>query len=287
MKNIFSIALVMPNWPKWKINLVDAILNIMPVLKIRKANNLGKKFNGLKNTAFGEAAIKETGLQVELIGKEHLTKNRAVTIVANHPGGADVLATLIALGREREDFVILANKLICIEPVTDIVIPVDMFSKEKVDMANIHEAYQAGKIVVFYAAGKNSRYNEEGLLRDRRWRTTFLDFAQTYNTPIHLMKIEGSNSSLFYKVSKFREKRPSLKNIPLENMFQVRELVDAKGLLNIFLSKPIYISDKENESKQEKRAIADKLYNFLYTMNNDNLEFERYEASAKSNANNG
>lgn len=286
MRNIFSIADVVPSMSKWKVKIVDFILNNLPVLMIGKANKIGRKYSHCRDEQFAEATMKETGLEIELVGKENLSKTGGVTIVANHPGGADVLATAVALGRERKDFAILANKLICFYLVEGIIIPVDTMKRKKVDISDIDKAYQEGKIVVFYAAGKNSRYNEEGLLRDRRWRTTFLDFARKYNTPIHVMKIEGANSPLFYKVSNFREKRSWLKNVPLENFFQIREILTASGLLKMYLSKPIRFKNPDHkETKQEKRSIADKLYNFLYTMNSDKLDFEQYEESLRSKAN--
>lgn len=253
---------------------------------IGRANKLGRKYNHLKNYEFAAAVMEETGLEIDLIGKENLSKTGGITIVANHPGGADVLATAVALGRERKDFAILANKLVCFYLVEDIVIPVDTMGKKKVDVNDIDKAYQDGKIVVFYAAGKNSRFNDKGELRDRRWRTTFLDYARKYNTPVHVMKIEGSNSPLFYKVSNFREKRAWLRNVPLENFFQIREILTAKGLLKMYVSKPLFFKKPNHqETKQEKRAIADRLYNFLYTMNSDKLDFDEYEESLRSKAN--
>lgn len=285
LRNIFSIADVIPSMSKRKVKLVDFILNNMPVLMIGRANKIGRKYNHLRNDDFAAATMRETGLEMDLIGKENLDKTGAVTIVANHPGGADVMATAVALGRERKDFAILANKLICFYLVEEIVISVDTMSKKKVDISEVDQAYQDGKVVVFYAAGKNSRYNEEGLLRDRRWRTTFLDFARKYDTPIHTLKIEGSNSSLFYKVSNFRKRNTWLRNVPLENFFQIREILTANGLLKMYLSKPIrFKNPKKQETKQEKRTIADRLYNFLYVMNGNKLDFDEYEESLRSKA---
>jgi len=287
LKDIFSISMVIPKMATWKVRIVDFILNWMPMLQIGKANRLGRRHYELKNVLFGEAAINDTGLEVELIGKEQLSKTGAVTIVANHPGGADVLATVIALGRERKDTVILANELICIDPVKDMLIPVNTMSKKKVDMEDVHQAYRDGKVIVFYAAGKNSRYNKAGILRDRRWRTTFLELARQYNSPVNVMKIGGSNSPLFYKVSKFRESKRWLKNVPLENFFQLREIMEARGKLTMHLSKTIrFTNPAEEGTKPELRAKVDRLYNFLYTMNDDNLDFEQYETSAKSRASN-
>jgi len=202
--------------PQWKVNLLDSILNILPILQIGRANRIGRKLLHLKNVEFGEAAIK------------HFADN-----------------------------VILANRLVCIDPVKDMVIPVDTMSKKKVDINEIDQAYKDGKVVIFYAAGKNSRYNEKGELRDRRWRTTFLEMAKKYNTPIHVMKIEGGNSPLFYKVSKFRERNKWLKNVPLENMFQLREIMEAKGILKFFISNPVFFANTpKKDTKQELRSKA-------------------------------
>jgi hypothetical protein len=99
--------------------------------------------------------------------------------------------------------------------------------------------------------------------------------------------IGGSNSPLFYKVSKFRESKRWLKNVPLENFFQLREIMEARGKLTMHLSKTIrFTNPAEEGTKPELRAKVDRLYNFLYTMNDDNLDFEQYETSAKSRASN-
>lgn len=220
----------------------------------------------------------EVGIFVNIKGIENLPETGPVTVVANHPGGADILGTILALGSARKDISILANKLICLEQIKDLVIPIDLLAKVKVNPEQVHEAYRAGKVVVFFAAGKNSRYTEEGSLRDRRWRTTFMEYAKQYNTPINVLSIKGENSPLFYKVSRFRAKYESLKNVPLENMFQLRELLMATGTVEMFLSKPISFpdnfSDNNLSERQIKRKKTDALYDFVYSMNENNLEFK-------------
>jgi 1-acyl-sn-glycerol-3-phosphate acyltransferase len=249
------------------------------MLGIGTINKIVKRNQHLSGAPFVNAACNEMGIEVNLIGQENLPTTGPVTIVANHPGGADVLATIIAIGKVRQDMSILANKLICIEPVQDIVIPINITPGKKVDPSLVHEAYRQGKVIVFYAAGKNSRYNKDGLLRDRRWRTTFLEYAKQYNSPVVVMKIGGKNSPLFYKISKFRERHKSLKNVPLENMFQLREMILAKGTLDVFLSKPVsFLTDTEPPNLTKKQIIrkqADTLYDFLYSMDENNLELKQ------------
>lgn len=270
MAKEFSVGKIATNWASWKINLVDGILGMLPLLQISKANKLVAKYAHLKNDAFINAASKEIGISLELSGIENLPKTGAVTIVSNHPGGPDVLATISAIAKVRPDMVILANKLICIEPVKEIVIPVNPLANQKLDMAEVHKAYEAGKVVVFYAAGKNSRFDANGLLRDRKWRTTFLSFAKQYNTPINVLRIDAQNSPLFYKVSKFRERFQRLKNVPLENIFQLRELT-RPVTMKLFLSSPFHY-DKTNDSTKKMRETAEELYHFLYQMDENHLD---------------
>jgi 1-acyl-sn-glycerol-3-phosphate acyltransferase len=278
----YSFKIFKPQWPRWKIKLADLVLFSLTFLKVSFANKLLIKYKHLKNKAFIDAVMKDTGLECENIGLENIPKTGPVTLVANHPGGADVVATISSIGASRPDFVILANELICVEPVVDIVLPVNTMSKNtKVNADLIHKAYREGKVVVFYAAGKNSRYNEEGELRDRKWRTTFLEFALEYKTPVVILNIGGSNSKLFFKVSKFRENSRRFKKVPLENFFQLRELVNAKGKIKMMYSKPVSANFLQKKLKGSevfvKRNLADHMHDFLYTMNNENLTFEPEE----------
>jgi 1-acyl-sn-glycerol-3-phosphate acyltransferase len=256
------------------VKLADFILiYFFPFLKIGSTNKLIDKIGHHKNVDFVVAACKELNITTEFTGLDNLPKTGAATIVTNHPGGADILSLVSTLGEIRPDIIILANELICIPAIEDIVIPIKIIGNKKVDEALIHKAYQDGRLVVFFAAGKNSRYNKQGELKDRKWRISFLDFAQQYKTPINIVRIIGQNSPLFYKVSDIREKYSFLKNIPLENMFQLRELT-RPSKMKLFLSTSFHYT-KEDDSKQDKRRKADILYNFLYEMDENNLEFNQ------------
>ena len=277
----YSFDVFKPNWPNWKIRLGDLFLNSIRFLKVRKANSLLNKYGDFKNHVFIGKVTDDLGHKFKFYGQENIPKTGSVTIIANHPGGADVLATINAIGEVRPDFVILANELICVEPVVDIVLPVNLLSRSsKIDLAEVHKAYADGKAVVYFAAGKNSRYNENGELRDRKWRTTFLDFALKYKTPLVVLNIGGSNNQLFYRVAKIRENNKRLKYVPLENFFQLRELIIPKSeTIPLLFSEPIsqaYIEERiDNLDTREKRSFADDLYDFLYRMTEDNLLFSK------------
>ncbi len=276
----YSFEIFKPNWPKWKIAIADLLLNSITYLGVAKANKMLKTHQGLKNEVFINQVIKDLGHKFEYFGTENIPATGPVTLVSNHPGGADVIATIAGIAKKRTDLVILANELICVEPVVDIVLPVNtMSTKSKLDMDMVHDAYKKGKVVVFYAAGKNSRYNSKGELRDRKWRSTFLEFALQYNTPLIVLNIGGSNADIFYKVSKFRENSSKLNKIPLENFFQLRELVKPKKeTIPLLFSEVIpsaYIHEKlDGFDVKEKRILSDKLYDFLYSMEKENLKFK-------------
>lgn len=276
MAQRFSVAQINSHLAPWKVRLFDGILSVMPYLSVGKANRLVARLSHLRNTDFIKAACQDLGIHVRPIGQEGLSPKGPITIVANHPGGADVIATITAIATQRQDMAILANALICIDAVKEIVIPVNTFAKQrdqKVDMDAVHEAYRQGKVVVFFAAGKNSRYNDQGQLRDRRWRTTFLALAQEYDSPIHILKIEDKNSPMFYRVSRLRERIKALAHIPLENMFQLREFLQPKADLKVLISKPIRLA-APLQGNREMRDLADRMRHFLYTdMDEEHLEF--------------
>ena len=276
----YSIDILKPDWPKWKKSIANFFLFNLPFLKIRKVNRMLKKRSRLRGGDFIQQVCNDLGFDYKVYHPEEIPKTGPVTMVANHPGGADVVGTIAGLWDYRKDFQVLANELICVEPVVDLVIPVNVMKKSnKVDDSLIHKAYQTGKMVVYFAAGKNSRYNEEGLLRDRRWRTSFLDFAFKYKTPLLVMHIEAKNTKLFYWVSTIREKFDALKKIPLENMFQLREIIKQKGkTVELNLAKLISFEEwsqyyKEGDIKAN-RLLADQVYNLVYTMDKENYSLQ-------------
>lgn len=278
----YSIDILKPKWPKWKKRIANFFLLNLSVLHIRKVNNMLIKFKHLEGGDFIQAVCKDIGFTYELHNAESMPLNRAVTLVANHPGGADVVGGIATIWNYRKDFKILANELICVKPVVDLVIPVNVMKKNnKVSTNSIDDAYINNELVVFYAAGLNSRYNENGELKDRRWRTSFLDYAYKYKTPLLVMHIESKNTPLFYKVANFRAKRASLKKVPLENMFQLREIFKQKGRkIDYTLSNLIPFEKWSHYYKvgdvKKNRELADNLYNFVYRIdkNKNNLEWE-------------
>lgn len=277
----YGAHILAPKMSKWKLKIINGLLNALPFLYIRKTNKILHKYWHLDGGEFIQKVNQELGVKVSYSGSSAVGYDGPLTIVANHPGGADVLATIDTLWRYRQDFKILANKLICVTPVEQLVIPVDtMKKKNKVNYQDIDKAYNEGNAVVFFAAGLNSRFNENGELRDREWRPTFLEYAFKYKTPIVCLHIETINSKLFYRVANIRKKFSSLKKIPLENIFQLREFHIEKEPVHITISPLIeydswlhfYTEGRINEN----RKLATYLYNYTYGLPTNFSKFEEW-----------
>lgn len=268
----YDIDILKPKWAPWKKSIANWWLFNLKFLRIGRTNKLLKKYKHLQGGDFIQAVTKDIGFESEIHNIENIPAKGAVTLCANHPGGADVVGAIAALWERRKDFSILANKLICVKPVADLVIPVDLLrSSNKVNLNVIDEAYEKKRLITFYAAGKNSRYNDEGELVDRRWRTTFLDYAYKYKTPIIVLNIITENTPLFYKIAKIRENSSRLKKVPLENMFQLREIFKQSGRkIDMYASRLIPFEEwsemyVEGDLKAN-RILADKLYETVYEL---------------------
>ncbi len=276
------MSIFKPKWPKWKVRLVDFFMFNIPGLHVGTINKYIDKHRSNKNVTFIKEINKELGVELEAINSQIIPKSGPVTFISNHPGAADVLVTIESIGRIREDISILANSLVCIEPVIDIVIPVDKLTKKKksVDFNQIDKAYEEGRGIVFYAAGQNSRYNEQNQLVDRRWRSTCIDYTLKYKSKIVVMHIGGANSSLFYKVANFRKRFKALKNIPLENIFQLREFVNSKGVTSVLFSDPIEYEDilkyTKNGDSSAIRTFTDNLYDFSYELSETMISYKKF-----------
>lgn len=268
----YSIDVLAPKLPKWKKSIANFFLFNLPFLHIRPVNKLIKDYGHMEGGDFIQACTKDIGFEYELHHADQIPATGPVTLVSNHPGGADILATIAGLWNIRHDFKILANALICVKQVLKIVIPVDLMKKkDKIDQSLIHKAYQNNELVVFFAAGMNSRYDENGTLIDRRWRSTFLDYAYKYKTPIIVCNIDTKNTPLFYKVSKFRENSKYFNKLPLENMFQLREIFKQSGRkVNIYASKTLNFEEwskyYEENNLKKNRALADVLHTHAYEL---------------------
>ncbi len=267
----YSIRLFKPDWPNWLIWFVDEILMLLPLLKMRKANQILRKLKTFDGPLFVEMLSYTLGINVNVRGTWHIPKQGAAIVVCNHPGKADIIAMLNALTEHvrREDTVILANKFICVKNVQQHLIPVDTFAPKgkKVPMEQVEQALRDGKVLVIFPYGLDSRYDEEGRLRDLDWKATFIDLAKKFEVPVIISHIDGTqNSELFHKAARFRKKISWLQNVPLELSFLLREMVLAKGDVTIRFTKPLSpdFLKEHVKTNADKQRMAEIMRKFCY-----------------------
>jgi len=267
----YSVRLFKPYWPNWLIWIVDQILMLLPLLKVRKANQIIKKLQQFEGSLFIEILAYVLRINLKLQGTWHIPKQGAAIIVCNHPGKADVIAMLNALTEHvrREDTVILANKFVCLKNVQQHVIPVDTLapSGEKVPMDQVEQALRDGKILVIFPYGLDSRYDSEGRLRDLEWKGTFIDLAKKFDLPVIISHIAGTqNSELFHKVANFRKRISWLKKVPVELAFLLREMVLSEGDVTIRFTKAVSpdFLKAHVKTREDKQRMADLMRKFCY-----------------------
>lgn len=150
---------------------------------------------------------------------ERIPIHGRVVIVANHPiGSLDGLALLKMVGQVRKDVKAVANDILtAVAPLEKLLLPVDAMggrtARESIKAIEAH-LNQDGAIVIF-PAGEVSRFGPKGV-RDGRWRSGFLKFAQKTRSPILPVFIDARNSAFFYSLSLLAK--------PLSTLWLVREM---------------------------------------------------------------
>lgn len=184
-----------------------------------------------------------------------------VVIIANHPiGSLDGLALLKLVSEVRRDVRIVVNDLLYhIKPLRSLLLPVDNMTHRysRTGLQRIDEALQNEEAVIVFPAGEVSRSHPTGV-KDGRWESGFLRFAQRANAPIVPIFVRGRNSSLFYVISLIHK--------PLSQLLLVNEMFNKNGkVLPIRIGEPIPISNI-NRLRLNKKEIIRLLRRHLYLL---------------------
>lgn len=136
--------------------------------------------------------------------RENIPTSGRVVIIANHPvGSIDGLALIKMVADIRRDVKVVVNSmLMTVKPLSPLLLPVNNMGgktpKENLKAIN-HYLEQENAIIVF-PAGEVSRIRPIGV-RDPKWHSGFLRFAQSTQSPIVPVHIQAKNSAAFYGVS--------------------------------------------------------------------------------------
>lgn len=166
---------------------------------------------------------------------ERIPAQGRVVIVANHPiGSLDGLALLKMIGEVRPDVKVVANEILsAIKPLESLLLPVDnMHGRSgKQQVRSIRQHLENEGAVIIFPAGEVSRIGAKGI-RDGRWNSGFIRFAQSTQSPILPVFVDGRNSIFFYSLSLLAK--------PISTLWLIREMFkQAHNDVNIAVGHPV------------------------------------------------
>ena len=160
------------------------------------------------------------GGSVSARGLEHVPRQGAALIVANHPTGiADGIILHGLLARIRPDTYFFANKdILAVMPqMADMIAPVEWrrearsHGKTRETMRFLRQAMDDERLGVIFPSGRLAQ--RRGLrLFERPWMTSAAGLARRYEVPVIPVNIRARNSALFYF---FDLLHPSLRDVTL------------------------------------------------------------------------
>lgn len=213
---------------------------------------------------FNTKGLERLGAKVESRHSELVPKTGTVIIAANHPlGGLDGMALIKAVGEMRPDVRFFVNDILKnIKNYGDVFVPVNKVGASSTKSLRIMEdVFMSECAVLFFPAGLVSR-KQNGVVRDLRWKKSFVTQAIDHERMIQPVFIEGQNSKFFYNFANFRKKMGIKVNIEMlflpDEMFKAR-----KETIKIHFSKPFDSALLDNSKSHLQ--WSDLIYQYIYS----------------------
>lgn len=225
---------------------------------------------------FNAKALDILGAKVESMHSELVPKTGTVIIAANHPlGGLDGMSLIKSVGEIRPDVRFFVNDILKnVKNYGEVFVPVNKVGSSSPKYLRLmEEVFMSQAAVLFFPAGLVSR-KQNGVVRDLRWKKSFVTQAIDHKRMIQPVFIEGENSKFFYNFANFRKKIGIKANIEMlflpDEMFKAR-----KETIKIHYSKP-FDSAILHEGKSHLQW-SDLIYKYIYSKEfMEGISFEEY-----------
>jgi putative hemolysin len=245
---------------------------LMLLLKYNKVNKIYTKAYNKDGMKFIDALINELEIKYEISDDEMLRipEKKSFITVSNHPyGGIDGLLLLDAISKRRPDFKVMANFLLRrIEPISDYILPLNPFERQKDPESNILGIKEAmghlktGSPLGIFPAGEVSTYNDEWTdVIDRQWQNSAIKFIKNAGVPVVPVYFKGNNSRIFHLLGMIH---PVLSTIRLPS-----ELLNKKNkIIRIRIGNPLSVNDQEEftDTYRYGRFLRAKTYSLGTTL---------------------
>ncbi len=228
-----------------------------------KFRQFGESYPHLEGFDFVEQVLDffDFSYRVKANEIERIPTQGRVVIVANHPiGSLDGLALLKMVGDIRPDVKAVANEVLyALHPLRSLLLPVDNMSgrsgKSQVKAIRNH-LDQEGALIIF-PAGEVSRFGPTGI-KDGRWNSGFLRFADNKNAPILPIFVDGRNSLFFYSLSLLAK--------PISTLWLIREMFkQAQNDVGIHVGHMVY-PEQYNRLGLKPDAVAKQFKKQVYRL---------------------
>ena len=177
------------------------------ILDYGKARRLADAIVDLSGPQALDHVMRLLALKVTVQGLEQVPRQGRCIVVCNHPTGiADGMAVFDALGTVRRDLNFYANAdahRVC-RRFDEVLIPVEWVEEKRTrermraTLTLTRDAMQADRCLVIFPAGRISRRQADGSLRDKDWMTSAVSIARRYEAPILPLHVSGPWSRLFH-----------------------------------------------------------------------------------------
>jgi putative hemolysin len=146
-------------------------------------------------------------LKVSASGLERVPATGRCVVICNHPTGiADGVAVQDALKAVRSDISFYANAdahRVC-PRFDDVLIPVEWVEAKRTrerlrrTLTLTREALEAERCLVIFPAGRISRRQAGGVIRDKDWAASAVSIARKFDAPVVPVHVAGPWSTLFH-----------------------------------------------------------------------------------------
>ena len=177
------------------------------ILDYGKARRMADAIAGLSGPEALDHVMRLLALKVTAQGVGQVPRQGRCIVVCNHPTGiADGMAVFDALRAIRSDLSFYANAdahRVC-RRFDDVLIPVEWVEEKRTrermrkTLTLTRDAIQADRCLVIFPAGRISRRQADGTLRDKDWMTSAVSIARRYEAPILPLHVAGPWSRLFH-----------------------------------------------------------------------------------------
>ncbi|MDR0348180.1 MAG: 1-acyl-sn-glycerol-3-phosphate acyltransferase [Tannerella sp.] len=246
--------------PGFVINYLSGIIHEDELNDIVQRN---KHLNGVE---FMQAMVKEFDLTLDIINEENLPADGGRYIFAsNHPlGGLDGISLAAFLGGKYNGNIryLVNDVLLYIPNLRSIFVPINKYgSQSRTSTVKIDEAFASDYQILSFPSGYCSR-RKKGIIKDLKWKKSFIQKAVAYRRDIVPILFEGKNSNFFYRLANIRTRLGFKMNYEMlylpDEMFKNRHQT-----FRIYIGEPVSwrTFNKTKTAIEWAKWVEDKVYN--------------------------